>query len=133
MRRRRFLAIAAAVLASGVITPIKKGPSANSSVIPRLNDHSCTKTNLALLIYEARARHRSRHLRGLPRLRHRVQGVERIIQGERIALRLRAVRRQALRRLVQPSSSLRGGRVSGDEDDQLSDVLPALRGRRLCK
>ena len=69
---------------------------------------------------EARTRHRSRHLRGLSRLRDRVQGVERLVEGERRAFGLSAVRRRAVRRVVQPRAPLRGRRLSGEQDDQLS-------------
>ena len=70
--------------------------------------------------------------RGLPCMRRGVQGVERRLAGERTALRLPALRRGAFRRLVQSGAPLRGGRLPGQQDDQLPHVLHALRRRRLC-
>ena len=81
---------------------------------------------------EARPRHRSRHLRRLPRLRHRVQGME------------RRRRRSAARcPITSPSAPSRSGvwfnrvrhyevgEYPASQDDQLPDVVHALRGRRL--
>ncbi len=74
-----------------------------------------------------RAGHRPQRVRGLPRLRHELQGVEHVGLG-RAARRPRSVRQRPQRHVLQSRADLRGRRVSEHPDGALSQVVPALRG-----
>src|SRR6516162_9481387 len=74
---------------------------------------------------EARARHRPRYLCRLPRLRHRLQGVEyRWFRGA--AARFQPLWRGAVGGVVQPRPLLRGRRRGGGANRLLPEILPAL-------